>query len=279
VAVVDAASLDILRVIPLGPIPKGIAISPDGRYVALAQWGDNCVTLIDVSSGDPGSFAYAAVIPVGGRLDMDSIPDGADRDKVCGQCLRGMAFSPDGKVLFVGRLGGGGLAVIDLPPGKRPSYRGTLHDVPRTPRDLRVSPDGRWLYLSASVSGVVARARLSELAAARGAGRLALPPGSAGFRTVAVGTGARSLALTGDGALLFVAVNNGSEIVAVRTADLRVVGRAAAPPYPVGLDVSPDGRRLWVASQGRDGRGGNVVSIYDVRERQVPLVAASRPPE
>ena len=34
--------------------------------------------------------------------------------------------------------------------------------------------------------------------------------------------------------------------------------------YPVGLDVSEDGRYVIVTSQGRKGNGGNAVNIYEV---------------
>lgn len=40
--------------------------------------------------------------------------------------------------------------------------------------------------------------------------------------------------------------------------------KIAADSYPVGLDVSRDGKYVFVTSQGRSKQGGNAVDIYEV---------------
>ena len=45
---------------------------------------------------------------------------------------------------------------------------------------------------------------------------------------------------------------------------MEVVARVGADSFPVGMDVSPDGRFLWVTSQGIDGAGGNSVEIFEI---------------
>ena len=45
---------------------------------------------------------------------------------------------------------------------------------------------------------------------------------------------------------------------------MRKVAEINVDSYPVGLDVSTDGRRVILTSQGRNGRGGNAVNIFSV---------------
>ena len=85
------------------------------------------------------------------------------------------------------------------------------------------------------------------------------------WKSVTVGEGARTIALTGDDRYLFAAVNKASEIVVVDALRMQVVARVAADGFPVGLALSPNGRRLWATAQGRGGRGGNAVDVYSVR--------------
>jgi DNA-binding beta-propeller fold protein YncE len=84
-----------------------------------------------------------------------------------------------------------------------------------------------------------------------------------GGETLAVGRGARTIALSPDGRTLYVAINNESRLVKVDLAGWRVVDRAAVDPFTVGLAVSPDGRTIVTTSQGRSGQGGgNSVGLY-----------------
>ena len=46
---------------------------------------------------------------------------------------------------------------------------------------------------------------------------------------------------------------------------LRLIGTISADSYPVGLDVSKDGRYVLTTSQGREGRGGNSVNIFEIK--------------
>jgi hypothetical protein len=47
-----------------------------------------------------------------------------------------------------------------------------------------------------------------------------------------------------------------------------VISKVRVDSYTVGLGVSPDGKQVWTTSQGKSGKGGNSVCVYDV---QVPL--------
>ena len=80
-----------------------------------------------------------------------------------------------------------------------------------------------------------------------------------------IGSGARTIRLSKDGRYLFVALNNRSEVAVLDTRDFHVVSRIAVDSYPVGLDLSADGRQLWVTSQAKATGGGDAVSVFSVQ--------------
>ncbi len=258
VTIIDTTTDEIVRVMPTGPIPKYIAVSPDGKLVSVTHWGDNTVALIDVSSGDARSFEYLPdrLVVEGNILNQKSLT--GNRDAQCGFCLRGTTFTPDSKHLLVARMGDNGIAGFDVATGK---YLGTLLGTHESPRHLEVK-DG-WLYFSSSSSGYVSRMRidkvLEHLNAANGQ-RVKVD----GWETVYVGGGARTIELSPDGKWIYTAVNGKAEVVVVRASDFQVVSRIRADSYTVGLGLSPDGKQLWTTSQGRGKRGGNSVCIYDI---------------
>jgi DNA-binding beta-propeller fold protein YncE len=256
-AIIDTRSDRIVRVMPTGPLPKYIAVSPDSTVAVVTHWGDNTLGAIDIRGDDPAQFRYVGHWTVEYRMPVEGLE--GNRDSNCGFCLRGTVFTPDGKTVLVARMGGGGLAGFEASTGR---YLGTLLDFVANPRHILISPDGRTLYASGNQSGAVGRydlaAMLRAFAGATGK-RIAGPGGE----TLAVGRGARTIALSPDGRTLYAAINNESRLVKVDLAGWRVVDRAAVDPFTVGLAVSPDGRTIVTTSQGRSGQGGgNSVGLY-----------------
>lgn len=256
VAIIDTSSDQIVRVMETGPIPKYVTSSPDGKWLAVTHWGDNTVGLIDIHSTDPQDFRRRELITVGRRLDLDAIRT-SDRDHGCGYCLRGSVFTADSRYLLVARMGGGGIAVIDVAKRK---YLGTVQGMRPTPRHLVLSADGQLLYLSSSFAGYVAEYRTEDLLSAVGRPGRTLKP----LREQHTGGATRTIALSSDGKMLFAAVNKESKIVALSAPSLQPLAEIPTDSYPVGMDVSPDNTQLWVTAQGRKGRGGNSVSVYRI---------------
>jgi sugar lactone lactonase YvrE len=260
IAVIDTDSLTVVRVLPTGPIPKYIAISPDGTTAAITHWGDNTVVLLDIRADDPMAFRYTHHVVIESRLQIAGIS--GDRDAVCGFCLRGTVFTPDGRTLLVGRMSGGGIAGIDVNSGR---YLGTASNIVSTPRHLVIGDAGRTLFVSGNASGRVGRYDLQRLVEAiRNANGTRVPgPGGSSLR---VGPGARTIALSPDGRHLYVAVNNASHLATVDLATWLVVDETPVAPFAVGLAVSPDGELVVTTSQGRQGQGGgNSIGFYRKR--------------
>ena len=270
-AIIDTRTGSIARVLPTGPIAKNAAASPDGRYMAIAHWGNNSVGLLDISSADPMAFSSAAVIALGSTAPPPG-SEAVNRDLECGLCVRGLAWAADSGTLFAGCMGGpGGIGVIRVGAAGRPALLGRV-DLGGKPRDLLVSRDGRWLYVTASKTGSVLRAETADVT-----GAAAAKGKQPGIPVLAAKVGGvpRSMKLSPDGRWLYVALNGASEVAVVETSGMTVASRIATDSFPVGLDVSPDGGSLWVTSQGIDGAGGNSVEVYFITfSSSVPAGAA-----
>lgn len=261
-AVIDTQTDEIVRMMETGPLPKMIVASANGRWVAVTHWGDNTVGLIDVSSSTPDSWRYVAIVPVIKRFDPKFDPNTVvDRDKESGLKLRGTTFLPGDRYLLVAPMKGEGrIAVIDVEAQK---YLGCITGMMGNIRHLVVKGD--YLYLSSNVMGYVQRAPLaSVMAAVEG-----LATGKRkvkGWQTCQVYGGARTICPSPSGRYLFVACNTGSRLVVVDTQTMRMLGSITVDSYPVGLDVSLDGRCVFVTSQGHDGKegSGNAVNVFTV---------------
>lgn len=258
-AVIDTSTDTIVRIMEAGVLPKMITVSPDGSTIAVAHWGDNTVGLIDASSEDPTQWKYKANIAVGKQLFHEfSLTETVDRDKKSGEALRGSVFTPDSRYLLVGCMSGGGIAVIDV---KNQKYLGKLFGMMANVRHIVIKDD--WLYTSVNVAGYVQRIRLSEIIKAI---RRMVDQRNVtieGWQTVKVQPGARTLEISPAGDYIFVACNFGSMICIVDST-MQKVADIPVDSYPVGLDVSPDGKWMISTSQGRKKFGGNCVDIFEL---------------
>lgn len=259
-AVIDTRTDEIVRLMETGPLPKMVATSPDGRYVAVTHWGDNTVGLIDIASDDPAKWRYLACFTVDQKLKLNySLTKSVNRDTGSGNSLRGTAFTLGGRYLLVGCMGGmGGIAVIDVEARK---YVGKVYGMRANMRHLVIQ--NGYLYLSVNTAGVLQRIPLSRVIDAllqMKNGRVTVN----GWEECKVDPGARTLVLTPDGRYAFLACNTASSVCAVDTRTMRQVARIPADSFPVGMDLSADGKRLYVTMQGRDHRGGNCVDIIDI---------------
>lgn len=122
VAIIDTKTDEIIRVMPTGPLPKIIACSPDNKYIAVTHWGDNTVGIVDISSRNPLDFHYIKHCIVDYQLPLNFGNQHIDRDAMCGYCLRGTVFTPDGNFLLIGKMGGEVLEVLPFLMLKHLSY-------------------------------------------------------------------------------------------------------------------------------------------------------------
>lgn len=267
VAVIDTHTDTIVRLLECGVLPKMIAVSPDSRHVAIADWGDNTVGYIHCPSVDPMSWHHEKPFVVDRQLKWDlSLTQHVNRDSNSGNALRGTTFTPDGRYLLVGCMGGmGGIAVIDTK--NNGEYIGKLYGMMPNVRHLIFS--GNYLYLSVNAAGYVQRISKSHLFNAIAS--LKASDGctytiSKGWESAKVGAGARTIVASPKGRFIFAACNYASTLDVVDTKTMKRVLSLPIDSYPVGLDISADGKTIYVTSQGRKDKipSGNCVDIVHV---------------
>jgi YVTN family beta-propeller protein len=126
---ISVASLAIDQVIPVGPVPKFLAVTPDGRRLVVSNWCGDSVSIVDTATGQ----------------ETQRIPVGRNP--------RGVAITADSRTAYIALMGADRLAVIDLPTG---TVR-TISGVGGEPRHVNLSPDGHWLYITLNADGTVAK--------------------------------------------------------------------------------------------------------------------------
>lgn len=263
IAVIDTETDTIVKMMETGPLPKMIATSHDGKTVAVAHWGDNTVGLIDVSSSNPSEWHHKQMFVVDYVLPLNySTTTPVDRDNGSGYALRGTVFTVDDDYLLIGCMGGtGGIAVIDLKANK---YLGRVMGMMSNVRHLVVK--GEYLYLSINGAGCIQRIKLSDFmqVATQMDGLRRKTATVKGWQTCKVGSGTRTIELSPSGRYAFAACNNVSRLSVVDTKEMKMLISIEADSYPVGLDISDDGRYVIITSQGRRNEGGNAVDIFEV---------------
>lgn len=271
-AVIDTKTDEIVRMMETGPLPKMIATSNDGKHIAISHWGNNTVGIVNIESPEPMEWKHTDLLVVDYVLPLNyskSVP--VDRDNGSGYALRGTVFTPDDRFLLVGCMGGGGgIAVIDM---QTKTYLGRVLGMMPGVRHLIIVGD--YLYLSVNSRGYVQRIKLADFIAAA-TNMTGKTTTLTGWENCKVGQGARTIEASPSGRFIFAACNNVSRLYVVDTRTMKPIADIPVDSYPVGLDVSEDGRYVILTSQGRKGRGGNAVNIYEV-EYAEPEIAPTRP--
>lgn len=255
-AQVDLITFKVKNIIPAGSIPKMVRVSSDGQYLVNSHWGDNTVGIYSLDSNQNISDYHYVIIDK--KLNTEKIS--GDRDKNCGYCLRGTVITPDNKYAIVGRMGGGGLAVIDL---DKKSYIGTLWNVPLTPRHLIISPQNE-LVLSTCASGEVAKLSLNNIYKhiheLENKNSVSLK--KTDWKSFNAGGSVRTIDLSKDGTYIYAALNTSSELAVIDYQSMKLIEKFKIANYPVGLAVSPDDKYIAITQQGKSGNGGNHVDIF-----------------
>jgi YVTN family beta-propeller protein len=247
-----------------GPI-SGVAATPDGTRVIVANHGSDSVSVIDTDTcrvvetvaglGEPFAVATgsadstrAYVSTASPAYDSIAVIDLAANTVVATHpvafSVSDLAVSPDGRYVYASRNepGGADVAVVDSVTG-----RVDVIDLPipagTTTECVRLSPDGARLYVATTSP---AGGQLVVLG--RSAGRWQA------LRTVEIGLPIRDVALSPDGALAYVASCGpdwGAVIDVVDTRTAKITGTYKISEISgvlTGLTLSRDGDRAYVVS-------------------------------
>jgi DNA-binding beta-propeller fold protein YncE len=225
------------KVTPLGPMVAGLAATPDGKRLLVANHQNDSVSLIDLENKK-----------VVGELDLrPGKIDPAQKGVAGGEYPYGVAFASDDKA-YVSSLRDREIVVLALKPTLAVSGRIKTHG---QPGKLIVNRTGTLLFAAADNSDSVvivdtAKDRIvAEIKTTAPAGIFA---NRAGFK----GSNPNSLALSSDEKTLYV-TNGGTNSVAVIALDKdpddsRVVGLIPTGWYPTSVSVSKNGAMLYVVN-------------------------------
>jgi YVTN family beta-propeller protein len=194
--------------IPVGVNPEGVAVSPNGSQVWVADTGPQ--------TGEP-SMGELSVISTATNTVTATIP-------LKGTDPRQIAFSPSGGTAYV--TTGIGVFVINTATHRVVTLIGGLGN----PEGVTVSPKGT-VYVTNDVQNVV---------------DVISPATNRVTRTIAVGQLPWQMALTSDGGTLYVANGDSDSVSVINTATDAVTNTIAVSGDPVSVALTPDGSRLWV---------------------------------
>ncbi|HYH83362.1 MAG TPA: YncE family protein [Longimicrobium sp.] len=259
VHVVEAGSGRTLAVIPSAPAPHEVAVTRDGRWAVVTNYGDrtdvgHALTVIDVST----------------RLVARSIDLAPHRRP------HGIAFLPGDSILAVTSEASRAVVLVDFRAGR--VLRALQTDAQGT-HILAVAGGGEKVYAANMASGTV-----SELDVA--GGRVT--------RTFVVGPAAEGAAVSADGTRLWAASMGADSSYAFDTATGQRIAAVATPGQAYRVALTPDGRRALIPAPALNllrvidtatlretavalpGTPGGAVVSPDGRTAYVPLMEAGQ---
>ena len=124
---IDRSNYQIDSVYPVGSVPKVVEVTPDNKYVLVANWCSYTVSIISVEQNK--------VI----------------KTVKIGRYPRGIAISNDSSKAYVAEMGGNRIHVINLQ-----DFSTSFIPIGSNPRAIVLSPDNSTMYVTMNLSGRVA---------------------------------------------------------------------------------------------------------------------------
>ncbi len=235
-----------------GSNPKQVAFTPDNREIWTSLLGGSGVQvfdavtlekLADIDLGDHGSVeviftrdgatAFASQMESASVFEIDATTRTVRRQlKTEGVWTKIIALSPDERTLYAANWSSDDVSEIDLLTG---TVRRRLPTV-RTPRGLYVTADGSSLYVAGFENGDIAHIDLTT-----------------GESTTLISTGGAMRHLVSDGHLLYADDMALDKVYVVDLSTDEVRELANTDEKPNTIDLSPDGRVLYVSNRGENG--------------------------
>ncbi len=225
------------KVTPLDPMVAGLAVSPDGKRLLVANHQNDSVSLVDLQSNKV--VAELDLRP--GKIDP------AQKGVAGGEYPFGIVFSADDKA-YVSSLRDREIIALSLKPTLAVAWRIKTHG---QPGKLIVNRAGTLLFAAAdnSDSVVIIDTTKDKIVAEI---KTTAPAGLFTNRTSFKGSNPNSLALSPDEKTLYV-TNGGTNSLAVIALDKdlddsHVVGLIPTAWYPTSVSMSKDGAMLYVVN-------------------------------
>lgn len=231
-----------------------LAITTDGAKLVATHYGDRSVSILDADAMSVGTIdipvepllvtaaerrAYVTI--AGHHYDSVAVIDTENERIIANHAVAGnaadVAVNPDGTRIIVGQVGWDGVSLAVVNTFGRTHTVDLAHGQGRTIDAVRVSPNGRVVYVATSdaESGKV-------LVVDAVAGRV--------IRDIPIASPVRDLALSRDGALAYVAsfhTHWGGSVDVIDTAINEITAKVGIGGAPMQMVLSPNGTRLYIA--------------------------------
>ena len=236
-----------------GPNPKQVAFTPDGQEMWVSLLGGYGLEIFEPTTGKKidgvklgehgaveviftkdGKTAYASQMETASVFEIDRATRQVKRAfNTGGSWTKVLLLSPDEKTIWASNWVSNDVSEIDLTTGKLVRRMKTVV----TPRGLYVTPDSKRLFVAGFENGDIQRIDL-----ATGKGEVLFKTGGA-MRHM-VGDDARGL--------LYVDDMSTKEVFVIDLATEKVTKLADTDERPNTMDLSPDGKVLYVSNRGKD---------------------------
>jgi YVTN family beta-propeller protein len=239
-----------------GSNPKQVAFTPDSHQIWVTDLGQSGVEVFDALTLDrlasiptgaygtvevtftkDGSTAYVSQMQTASVFEIDTATFQVRRELSTNSAWsKILVLSPDEASLYVANWSGDDVTEIDLSTG---TVRRQI-PVVDTPRGLYVTPDGLRLFVAGFGDGELQRVNLAT-----------------GQSDVLLRTGGAMRHLAGDGVHLYADDMATDEVYVVDLGTESVHKLADTGNTPNTIDLSPDGRVLYVSNRGQNGENYN----------------------
>jgi len=270
-------------VIPVGALPEGVAVSPDGRKAYVSNKTDGSVSMVNIATNtvsitspfflpvqavavSPGNRRLYVAGGAGGILVLDTanltlldtIPINAGGGVQPNP--HGIAVSPDGKLLYVSaNQNGGAVTVVEL--ATKQIVNVISMGLGTMPLGVAPNPNGQEVYLA--FSGPPDEVKIYD------------PLSNTITGSIPVGSRPVGIAVTPNGGKVYVSNELGNSVTIWNTSTKQstttFVGTA-----PSGIAVSPDGSRAYVANRG-DGTVSVLSTVTDQVTNTIPIGIGTGP--
>ncbi|MGR9087312.1 MAG: beta-propeller fold lactonase family protein [Gammaproteobacteria bacterium] len=256
VKVIDIATNTVTATINVGSEPRGVAITPDGARVYVANTESDNVSVINTTTN-----TVIATIGVGDApVDIAVTPDGAQAyvsnagsdnvsiintgnntvtaTVVVGDNPTRLAITPNGARVYVANGLSDTVSVIAT------SNNTVLATIPvgtaavdDNPVGVAITPNGTWVYVTNAFSDTVSVIATSS---------------NTETGTISVGDLPNEIAITPDGSRAYVGNSLDDNVSVINTFDNTVIATIGVGTYPSGIAFTPDGARAYVTNNNSD---------------------------
>ena len=226
---------------PIHPFPSGLAISPDGTTLYVADHFGNALSILNIATGDERRVALTDRACVIGPLGDPS------EGQNC-EFSYGVALSADGAKAYVSNWGQDTVSVVDTADATLiKTIRVGTH-----PSALALSPTEPHLYIANTESDSLSVIDTRTDTVVR---TTSVHP----YRDAPVGSAPNAIAISASGRRLYVADagNNSVTVFGVGRIQDKRLGYIPTGWYPTGLALDPSGHTLYVENSRGLGAGPN----------------------